>query len=182
LFLHFRRTATAFFRLIRLRRFFLRPNFIQGFFPGGLFLVSKQVLEHRTPMFGGVILDNRGLHCFFPGVPRRRQINDLSRRGGWRIFSVEGLRAGMFRRWLLWCKRAARLGRAGGLRGLLFLQARFQLVIRHSQNLLFLKLKKARPHGPASLKIFPPFFFEICNQHHSFLNPGHKKTSLFIKK
>lgn len=82
-------------------------------------------------MLRGALLDSRGLRCFFPGGPRRRQIDDLSRRGGGCIFFMEYLRAGMFRRGLFWCGRAARLGRAGGLRGLLFLQARFQFVIRH---------------------------------------------------
>ena len=88
-------------------------------------------------MFGGALLDSRAFRCFFPGGPRLRQINDLSRRGSGCIFFLWSLRAGMFRRGLFWCGRAARLGRAGGLRDLLFLQARFQLVIRHSQNLLF---------------------------------------------
>ena len=31
-------------------------------------------------------------------------------------------------------------------------------------------------------KKLPPFFFRLYGCHHSFLSPGHKKTSLFTKK
>lgn len=44
-----------------LLRFFLLLDFIQGLFPGGLFLVPEQVTERLIPMFGGALRGSRGL-------------------------------------------------------------------------------------------------------------------------